>query len=75
MLICSPISSVFAFGAGLTSVLTALMLGVPPTLIYDGTFTESPILTAIGLGGIFFVANSKQHLLFTMLAAVFCTII
>jgi urea transporter len=51
------------------------MLGVPPNLIYDGTFTESPILTAIGLGGIFFVANSKQHLLFTMLAAFFCTIL
>ena len=75
MIICSPISSVFAIGAGLTSVCTALMLGVPPNLIYDGTFTESPILTAIGLGGIFFVANSKKHLLFTMLAAFFCTIL
>jgi hypothetical protein len=56
-------------------VCTALMLGVPANLIYDGTFTESPILTAIGLGGIFFVANSKQHLLFTMMAAFFCTIL
>ena len=75
MLICSPISSIFGLAAGFISICTALMLGVPPSKIYDGTFSESPILTAIGLGGIFFVANSKQHLIFTMVAAFFCTII
>jgi urea transporter len=75
MIICSPISAIFAFGAGIISVCTALMLGVDPHLIYDGHFSESPILTAIGLGGIFFVANSKKHLAFTMIASFFCTII
>lgn len=75
LLICSPISALFALSAGLVSVCTAIALGCPPKQIYEGDFCESPILTAIAIGGIFFVANSMKHLFFTLTASFFCTFI
>jgi hypothetical protein len=53
--ICSPISSIACLLGSFTSTMTALALGVAPQPIYDGLWGYNGALTAIALGGMFFV--------------------
>jgi len=75
MIICSPISALYAVLASIISILTSMSLGVPATEIYSGLWNENAIITATALGGVFFVANSRKHAVFTLMGAIFSTVI
>lgn len=73
--ISSPISAFFALTGSIVSLLTGICLGVDPNYLYSGQWNESAVLTSIAIGSIFFVPNSWKHIFFTVLGAIFSSII
>ena len=61
--------------ASIISVTTAIALGASQEVVENGLWGESAILTAIAIGGVFFVANSWKHVFYTLSSAFFATVI
>jgi urea transporter len=75
MFISSPISAAFALTGSVISLVVGIGLGVDPDYLYSGQWNESAVLSSIAIGSIFFVPNSWKHFIFTILCAVFSSII
>lgn len=74
MLFCSPISAGFALLGSFVSTLTALGLGASADSVYAGLWGFSATLTAIAIGGMFFVMNTWSAFFYTIASCVFTSI-
>lgn len=68
--VCSPImGAASVFGAAI-GVLVAVALGMPAGQIYAGLWGYNPVLTAIALGGMFFVPLGLRWAMFVLYGVV-----
>jgi urea transporter len=73
ILVNSRISAAFAALGSAIGLLTALALGGDGSLIYHGLYGFNPVLSAIALGGLFFVFTWRSAV-YALVAAVFTAI-
>lgn len=73
--ICSPIAAFSTLLGSTVSTLTAIALGASPAEVYYGLWGFSAVLSAIAIGGMFFVLDSISALLYTVFAAYFSAVI
>jgi len=73
ILVNSRISAAFAALGSAIGLLTALALGGDGSLIYHGLYGFNPVLSAIALGGLFFVFTWRLAV-YALVAAVFTAI-
>lgn len=73
--ICSPIGAASTLLGTTVSTLTAIALGASPAEVYYGLWGFSAVLSAIAVGGMFFVLDSFSALLYTVFASYFSAVI
>jgi len=73
ILVNSRISAAFAALGSAIGLLTALALGGDGSLIYHGLYGFNPVLSAIALGGLFFVFTWRSAV-YALVAAIFTAI-
>jgi urea transporter len=74
ILVNSRISAAFALLGSALGLLTALALGANGVSIYHGLYGFNPVLSAIAVGGLFFVLTWKSTI-YALVAAVFSAIV
>eukprot|EP00762_Andalucia_godoyi_P005373 ANDGO_06711.mRNA.1 Urea transporter DVU1160 len=73
--VSSPIMSAAALGGTVLGVLFAMGLGIAPAPIYAGLWGYNQCLSAIAIGGLFFVPQGTKTLVMYVLCILFTTLI
>lgn len=75
MAFCSPIAAAAVYLGSVASTSTAMAMGVPPELIFNGVSGYNGALCGIAIGGMFFVLQGRAVYAFAIAACVVCAIL